>query len=69
MKDNRAHLDHWLLRDLLRDDAEARDAYSALKRNNVERAQGDMDVYLAAKAGFVAELLRQAKEAVRACPP
>jgi GrpB-like predicted nucleotidyltransferase (UPF0157 family)/quercetin dioxygenase-like cupin family protein len=67
VKDNRAHLDHWLLRDLLRDDVEARDAYSALKRNNVERAQGDMDVYLAAKAGFVAELLRRAR-AVRGLP-
>ncbi len=61
VKDNRAHMDHWLLRDLLRSDRQARDGYSALKRQNVELAQGDMDVYLARKAGFVAGLLKRAR--------
>jgi GrpB-like predicted nucleotidyltransferase (UPF0157 family)/quercetin dioxygenase-like cupin family protein len=68
VKDNRAHLDHWLLRDLLRADAAARESYSALKRQNVQVAQGDMDVYLAAKAELVAGLLRQAR-AERGLPP
>jgi GrpB-like predicted nucleotidyltransferase (UPF0157 family)/quercetin dioxygenase-like cupin family protein len=62
VKDNRAHLDHWLLRDLLRADPKAREAYSSLKRSNVEVAKGDMDVYLALKAGFVAGLLKRARE-------
>ncbi len=61
VKDNRAHLDHWLLRDLLRADPEAREAYSSLKRRNVEVAEGDMDVYLARKAGLVAGLLKRAR--------
>jgi GrpB-like predicted nucleotidyltransferase (UPF0157 family) len=68
IKDDRAHLDHWLLRDLLRADATARESYSAFKRHNVEVAQGDMDVYVAAKAEFVAGLLRRAR-AERGLPP
>jgi GrpB-like predicted nucleotidyltransferase (UPF0157 family)/quercetin dioxygenase-like cupin family protein len=68
VKDNRAHLDHWLLRDLLRADASAREEYSALKRRNVELAEGDMDVYLAGKARFVAGMLRRAREK-RGFPP
>lgn len=58
---NKAHLDHVLLRDLLRTDAEARRRYAELKRANVELAQGDMDVYVAAKARLVAELLTRAR--------
>lgn len=58
---SKAHLDHLLLRDLLRADATARDRYAALKRANVEIARGDMDVYVAAKAGLVAELLARAR--------
>lgn len=61
VEDNKAHLDHTLLRDLLRNDAEARQRYGELKRANVELAQGDMDVYVAAKARFVAELLARAR--------
>jgi GrpB-like predicted nucleotidyltransferase (UPF0157 family)/mannose-6-phosphate isomerase-like protein (cupin superfamily) len=63
VENNRAHLDHWLLRDRLRQDADARDRYAALKRRNVELADRDMDVYVAAKAGLVAELLTEAREA------
>jgi GrpB-like predicted nucleotidyltransferase (UPF0157 family) len=62
VKDNRAHMDHWLLRDLLRNDPKSRDEYSTLKRQNVELAQGDIEVYLARKAGFVAGLLQRARQ-------
>ena len=58
---NKAHLDHVLLRDLLREDADARHRYGALKKANVEIAGGDMDVYVAAKAELVTELLAQAR--------
>jgi GrpB-like predicted nucleotidyltransferase (UPF0157 family) len=68
VEDNRAHLDHWLLRDLLRADAEARDRYAALKRRNAEVAGNDVEVYLAAKAALVAELLTRAR-AARGLPP
>jgi GrpB-like predicted nucleotidyltransferase (UPF0157 family) len=65
---NKAHLDHVLLRDWLRDDHVARQRYAALKRANVTAAAGDMDVYVAAKASFVAELLTRARVA-RGYPP
>lgn len=68
VEDNRAHLDHWLLRDLLRTDPEARERYAELKRRNAEQADDDMDVYVAAKARFVAELLTRAR-AGRGLPP
>jgi GrpB-like predicted nucleotidyltransferase (UPF0157 family) len=58
---NKAHLDHVLLRDLLRADPVARDRYAALKRANAELAGGDMDVYVEAKAALVAELLTRAR--------
>jgi GrpB-like predicted nucleotidyltransferase (UPF0157 family)/quercetin dioxygenase-like cupin family protein len=61
VENSKAHLDHWLLRDLLRQDADAREQYAALKRRNVELANSDMDVYVAAKAPFVAELLARAR--------
>ena len=63
VENNRAHADHWLLRDALREDGEARARYAALKRRNAELAGGDMDVYVAAKARFVAELLTRARAA------
>jgi len=62
VEDNRAHLDHWLLRDLLRDDPEARARYARLKRHNAELARGDLDFYVRAKAALVAELLTRARE-------
>jgi GrpB-like predicted nucleotidyltransferase (UPF0157 family) len=61
VQNNKAHVDHWLLRDLLRKDAEARTRYAALKHRNVELANNDMDVYVAAKAKLVAELLTRAR--------
>jgi len=61
-------MDHWLLRDLLRADGEAREGYAALKRQNVELAAGDIDVYVAGKATLVAELLARAR-AERGLPP
>jgi GrpB-like predicted nucleotidyltransferase (UPF0157 family) len=61
VENNRAHLDHWLLRDLLRHDADARERYAAVKRRSVELVDNDMDVYVAAKAAVVAELLTRAR--------
>jgi GrpB-like predicted nucleotidyltransferase (UPF0157 family) len=65
---SKAHLDHVLLRDLLREDPDARRRYADLKRDNVTRAAGDMDIYVAAKASLVAELLARAR-AERGYPP
>ncbi len=42
--------------------------YAMLKRANVTAATGDMDVYIAAKATLVAELLTRAR-AERGYPP
>jgi GrpB-like predicted nucleotidyltransferase (UPF0157 family) len=61
VENSKAQLDHWLLRELLRQDSRAREQYGALKRHNVELANRDMDVYVAAKAQFVAELLARAR--------
>jgi GrpB-like predicted nucleotidyltransferase (UPF0157 family)/quercetin dioxygenase-like cupin family protein len=61
VENNKAHLDHILLRDLLRADPEARQQYADLKHRNVELAKGDIDVYVAAKASLVAELLTRAR--------
>ncbi|HVB01287.1 MAG TPA: GrpB family protein [Acidimicrobiales bacterium] len=68
VENNRAHLDHLLLRDLLREDRQARDEYAALKTSNMLAAEGNMDVYVAAKAAFVAQLLTRAR-AERGLPP
>jgi GrpB-like predicted nucleotidyltransferase (UPF0157 family) len=68
VENNKAHLDHWLLRDVLRSELEARERYAALKKRNAELADRDMDVYVAAKAEFVADLLTRAR-AERAFPP
>jgi GrpB-like predicted nucleotidyltransferase (UPF0157 family) len=68
VENNRAHLDHWLLRDLLRSDRDARARYAALKRANADMAGDDMDVYVAAKAALVADLLTRAR-AERGFPP
>ncbi len=62
VENNRAHMDHWLLRDLLREDEEARRRYGDLKRRNAQLADSDIDVYVAAKAGYVAELLAKARQ-------
>lgn len=68
VENNKAHLDHWLLRDLLRQDPTARERYGALKKRNAELASNDIDVYIAAKAALVAELLTRAR-AERGLPP
>jgi GrpB-like predicted nucleotidyltransferase (UPF0157 family) len=60
-ENNRAHVDHWLLRDLLSRDADARARYAALKRENAIVAAGDLKVYTARKAALVAEMLRSAR--------
>lgn len=68
VEDCKAHIDHWLLRNLLIGDAAARERYAELKRRNALLADGDIDVYVAAKASFVAELLTRAR-AERGFPP
>ncbi len=68
VEDCKAHMDHWLLRDLLVEDADARDRYAELKRRNADLAEGDIDVYVAAKARFVAQMLTRAR-ADRELPP
>ncbi len=65
---NRAHLDHLLLRDLLRDDPTARQRYAALKRENAQIAGDDRERYTALKAKFVAELLTRARSEQRLDP-
>ena len=61
VENNRAHLDHWLFRDLLRADGEARRLYGELKRRNAAAAGDELEIYLAAKAAFVAEHLTRAR--------
>jgi GrpB-like predicted nucleotidyltransferase (UPF0157 family) len=61
VENSKAHLDHWLLRDLLRADPASRQRYAVLKRQNAVLARGDLDWYVAAKAGFIAELLTRAR--------
>lgn len=68
VENNKAHLDHWLLRDVLRADPEIRAEYGRLKPKNAELANGDIDVYVAAKASFVAEQLTKARDD-RGLPP
>jgi len=68
VENSKAHLDHVLLRDLLRTDPEARHAYGELKRHNAATVAGDMDRYVAAKAALVAELLTRARQE-RGLPP
>jgi GrpB-like predicted nucleotidyltransferase (UPF0157 family)/quercetin dioxygenase-like cupin family protein len=63
VEDNKAHVDHWLLRDVLRTDADARARYAAIKIQNARDADRDMDYYVAAKAAFVADLLTSARVA------
>lgn len=68
VQDNRAHSDHWLLRDALIASESARTEYAELKRRNAAAANGDMDYYVDAKAAFVATLLTRARQE-RNLPP
>lgn len=61
---SKPHLDHVLLRDLLRRDDESRDRYAALKRRNAELADGDMERYVELKHDLVTELLERARRAL-----
>lgn len=61
VENSRPHLDHWLLRDLLRQDPEARERYASLKRRNAAAVDGDMDAYVARKHDLVTELLDRAR--------
>jgi GrpB-like predicted nucleotidyltransferase (UPF0157 family) len=59
--DGRPYADHWLLRDLLREDPAACQRYADLKRRNAALAGSDLDRYVALKASLVAELLARAR--------
>ncbi len=61
VEDGRPYADHWLLRDLLREDPDARARYAALKARNAALAGADLDRYVALKAAVVAELLTRAR--------
>ena len=61
VENNRAHSDHWLLRDALVDNPDLIERYAALKRENVVRADGDAERYTELKAAFVAEVLTEAR--------
>jgi GrpB-like predicted nucleotidyltransferase (UPF0157 family) len=61
VENSKAHLDHVLLRDLMRADPAARERYAALKRRNAETANDDIEVYVAAKADFVTECIDRAR--------
>jgi GrpB-like predicted nucleotidyltransferase (UPF0157 family)/quercetin dioxygenase-like cupin family protein len=65
---SKPYVDHWLLRDMLREDPIARQAYAELKQANAVAAGGDIDYYVAAKAKFVAELLTKGRTE-RGLPP
>jgi GrpB-like predicted nucleotidyltransferase (UPF0157 family) len=55
------HLDHVLLRDLLRRDPDAAAAYAAVKRRHAHLLQTDRSAYLDAKAGVIEALLSRAR--------
>ena len=61
VENNRAHSDHWLLRDALIDDPVLVERYAALKRENAFRAGDNVERYVALKAAFVAEVLTGAR--------
>ena len=61
VENNRAHVDHWLLRDALIDDPELIERYTVIKRDNVVLSGGDAERYVALKAAFVAEVLAEAR--------
>ena len=69
VEDSKPHVDHWLLRDVLRTDADLRREYAALKRRNADLAGDDMDVYVEAKAAFVTEVLTHARDKRRLTEP
>jgi GrpB-like predicted nucleotidyltransferase (UPF0157 family) len=61
VENNRAHSDHWLLRDALTDSPGLIERYGQLKRQNVLLSNGDPDRYAALKAAFVADVLAEAR--------
>jgi GrpB-like predicted nucleotidyltransferase (UPF0157 family) len=61
VENNRAHTDHWLLRDALRENPELIGRYAELKRRNAMLADVDGERYTQLKAAFVAEVLAEAR--------
>jgi GrpB-like predicted nucleotidyltransferase (UPF0157 family) len=58
---NRAHCDHWLLREALIDNSHLIDRYARIKRENADLVGDDIERYVALKAAFVAEVLTEAR--------
>jgi GrpB-like predicted nucleotidyltransferase (UPF0157 family) len=61
VENNRAHSDHWLLRDALSNDPASVRRYAAVKRANVALSGGDGERYTALKAAFIADVLAGAR--------
>ncbi len=57
---SRPYFDHTLLRDLLREDREARERYGRLKRD-LASSSPSVESYTARKASFIAQLLERAR--------
>lgn len=68
VENNRAHSDHWLLRDSLTESPDLIERYAHLKRENVALSNGDADRYTALKAAFVAEVLADARRSLAMAP-
>jgi GrpB-like predicted nucleotidyltransferase (UPF0157 family) len=61
IENSQAHLDHVLLRDLLRDDPESRQRYAEVKRRSAAAANHDIEAYGTAKSPFITTLLARAR--------
>ena len=68
VENNRAHADHWLLRDALIDDPALVERYASIKRENAVLSGGDGEHYVALKAAFVAEVLTEARQSHKMVP-
>src|SRR5664280_2353290 len=68
VENNRAHADHWLLRDALIDDPALIERYASIKHENAILCGGDGERYVALKAAFVAEVLTEARQFHKMAP-
>lgn len=68
VENNRAHSDHWLLREALTGRPDLIERYATLKRQNLTLANGDAERYTALKAAFVAEVLSEERRSRNMAP-
>ena len=64
-QDGKAYLEHIALRNYLRQNAEARQAYARLKENLAERYHQDVDAYCENKTAFIQQILNQTLYPIR----